>query len=84
MALYMVNFYDHNESGNVEHNEMYSTLAAAERRYNALANNLNCYSWVYLYETVTQFGRVRMGDCLEECPSCNGKDDYYHGDDSDF
>lgn len=84
MALYIVNFYDNNESGNVEHNEMYSTRKAAERRYNSLANNLNGYSWVYLFSTVSAFGRIRCGECLKECRSCSGKDNYYHGDDSDF
>lgn len=84
MELYIVQFYDANESGNVEHNELYTSLAAAERRYNALVNKLNCYSWVSLFETVTKFGRVRCGDCVYSCSSCNGKDSYYHGDDSDF
>ena len=84
MELYIISFYDANESGNVEHNEMYTTFAAAERRYNALVNNLNCYSWVYLCETVTKFGRVRCGDIIDSCSSCNGKDNYYHGDNSDF
>lgn len=84
MQLYIVQFYDANESGNVEHNEVYTSLRAAERRYNALRNKLNGYSWVSLYEGVSEFGRVRCGRCICSCSSCNGKDDYYHGDDSDF
>ena len=44
MELYIVNFYDHNESGNVEHTEMYSTWKAAKRRFNKLKNKLNCSS----------------------------------------
>ena len=82
--MYIVNFYDNNESGNVEHNEMYSTRKAAERRFNTLKNNLNGYSWVYLFDTTTSFGRVRQGKCLEQCSACHGKDNYYHGDDCDF
>ena len=73
MELYLVSFYDNNESGNVEHNEMYTTYAAAERRFNTLKNKLNGYSWVYLFD-----------ECLDECRACYGKDGYYHGDDSDF
>ncbi len=84
MELYIVNFYDANESGNVEHTELYTTQASAERRYNTLERKLNSYSWVYLYEAITSFGRVRCGDCIDCCRSCNGMDDYYHGDDSDF
>ena len=82
--IYLVNFYDNNESGNVEHTEMYSTRKAAKRRYNSLKKNLNGYSWVYLFDTTTSFGRIKAGKCLEECCSCNGRDNYYHGDDSDF
>ena len=84
MALYIINFYDHNESGNVDHDEMYSTKRAAERRFNFLKNHLNCYSWVKLWGTYTEKGRVRYGDCIEDCRSCNGDNDWYHGDDSDF
>lgn len=84
MALYIVNFYDHNECGNVEHDEMYSTRKAAQRRYNKLANNLDCYSWVKLWSTYNTFGRIRYDRCIEKCDSCNGNGDYYHGDESDF
>lgn len=84
MELYIVNFYDENESGNVEHNEMYTSYNAASRRYNSLVNNLNSYSWVYLYNTTSKFGRIRMNECLGSCSSCYGKDNYYHGDGSDF
>lgn len=41
MALYIINFYDQNESGNVEHEEMYSVKRVAERRFNFLKNHLN-------------------------------------------
>lgn len=84
MELYIVNFYDHNESGNVEHTEMYSTWKAAKRRFNKLKNKLNCYSWVTCWSTYSIFGRIRYNKCLCRCDSCNGRDDYYHGDDSDF
>lgn len=84
MALYIVNFYDHNESGNVEHNELYSTREAAQNRFEELRDHLNGYSWVYLYDTFIKDGRFWLDDCLEECRSCYGDDDYYHGDDSDF
>jgi len=84
MELYLVSFYDNNESGNVEHNEMYTTYAAAERRFNTLKNKLNGYSLVYLFDTIAKFGRVRTNECLDECRACYGKDGYYHGDDSDF
>ena len=82
--VYLVKFYDANQSGNVEHNELYSTLKSAERRFDYLQNHLNCYSWVYLFDTVMSFGRIRQGKCLDGCSSCDGKDNYYHGDDSDF
>ena len=84
MKLYIVNFYDENESGNVEHNELYTTYKAAYRRFNSLSNNLNCYSWVNLFESTTKFGRIKCGSCIDGCSSCNGRDNYYHGDDSDF
>ena len=84
MKLYIVQFYDANESGNVEHNELYTTLKSARRRYASLAAKLNCYSWVSLYKTVSVFGRVRCGCVLDMCRSCKGNDDYYHGNDSDF
>lgn len=77
-------FYDANESGNVEHNELYTTLTTAKHRYNSLANKLNCYSWVYLWKTKSVFGRIRTDMLLEKCSSCHGRDNYYHGDDSDF
>lgn len=82
--IYLVQFYDDNESGNVEHNEIYTTRKAAQRRYDNLANNLNGYSWVYLFDTYSTFGRIKSNKCLARCSSCNGKDDYYHGDNSDF
>ena len=84
MELYIVNFYDANESGNVEHNELYTTQASAEIRYSTLERKLNCYSWVCLYEAIVSFGRVKCGDRIDSCTSCKGDDDYYHGDDSDF
>lgn len=84
MELYIINFYDANESWAVEHNELYSTLSAAERRYNSLANKLNGYSWVCLSKTKSVFGRIRTDALLKQCMSCHGKDNYYHGDDSDF
>ena len=84
MALYIVNFYDHNESGNVDHTEMYSTLKAAMRRFNVLKNNLNCYSWVILWNTYSTFGRIRYDYVMCRCDSCNGRSDYYHGDNDDF
>ena len=82
--IFLVNFYDNNESGNVEHNEIYTTRKVAERRFNTLKNNLNGYSWVNLYSTRSDFGRVRAERCIKQCLSCCGKDSYYHGDDSDF
>ena len=84
MALYIINFYDHNESGNVDHTEMYSTMKAAMRRYNTLKNKLNCYSWVKLWSTYSAFGRIRYDYVMCSCDSCNGNDNYYHGDDDDF
>ena len=84
MELYIVNFYDHNESGNVDHSELYSTRKAAQHRFDYLQNHLNCYSWVYLWSTYASFGRIRCDELLDECRSCNGRDGYYHGDDSDF
>ena len=84
MALYIVNFYDHNESGCEDHTEMYSTRKAAERRFNFLKNHLNCYSWVKLYGTYNDFGRIKYDRIIDRCDSCNGDDDYYHGDDEDF
>lgn len=82
--LYFVTFYDNNESGNVEHNEIYTTYGTAKRRYNGLANKLNCYSWVSLYKATSMFGRVRRDILLNCCRSCKGKDNYYHGDGNDF
>lgn len=84
MELYIVQFYDERESGNVEHNELYTTEKAAKRRFFSLKKNLNCYSWVYLYKAKTEFGRVRCGDSIDGCSSCDGKDDFYHGNESDF
>lgn len=84
MELYIIEFYDANESGNVEHHEVYTGWWAAMRRYNTLERNLNCYSWVCLYKGVSKFGRVRCGDILYRTSSCNGKDNYYHGDHDDF
>lgn len=84
MEPYIINFYDHNESGNVVHTEMYTTRKAAQRRFNILKNNLNCYSWVYLWSTYSIFGRIRCNKCICRSDSCNGRDGYYHGDDSDF
>ena len=84
IELYLVQFYDENEYGNVVHNEIYTTLLTAERRFCSLEKNLNCYSWVYLSECTTYFGRVRGGKTIRECRSCNGEDDYYHGDNTDF
>lgn len=82
--IYIVNFYDHNECGNMVHNEVYTTYKAALRRFNMLKNKLNCYSWVKLSDTLSKFGRIFSNICLEDCPSCYGDDDYYHGDDCDF
>lgn len=84
MELYLVTFYDHNESGNVVHNELYTTRAAAQRRFNSLQKNLNCYSWVYLYSARSFFGRVKSDKCLDYCQSCEGNSNYYHGDSDDF
>lgn len=84
MELYIVNFYDNNESGNVEHNELYTTFKAAKRRYNSLKKNLNCYSWVNMWNTKIVFGRVKYSRCLYTYNSCDGKDSYYHGDGDDF
>lgn len=82
--LYIVNFFDANENSGVQHNEVYTTYAAANRRYTALANNMSCYSWVSLYEGCVKFGRVRYGRQVASCDSCCGKYNYYHGDGSDF
>ena len=84
MDLFIVQFYDQNESGNVEHHEVYTTEAAAYKRYNGLSNSLNCYSWVQLWTAKSVFGRLRCNELIGKCNSCNGKDDHYHGDDSDF
>lgn len=84
MGLYIVQFYDQNESGNARHNEVYTTYKAACRRYDYLKKHLNGYSWAYLHAAKITFGRVRCGECLAECSACYGDDDYYHGDDSDF
>jgi len=84
MELFIVQFYDENESGNVEHNEVYTSEAAAQKRYNGLSNSMNCYSWVRLWTAKSVFGRLRCDECIGRCDSCNGKDDHYHGDDSDF
>lgn len=84
MEIYIVQFYDQNESGCVEHNEAYTTLRAAKKRYNTLKKNLNGYSWVYLWNTRSVFGRLRQHDVLYGCPACQGDRNYYHGDDSDF
>lgn len=82
MALYIVRFYDHQESGNVEHNEVYTSRRMAEKRVLSLYNKMDGYSWVYLYEGKVQFGRVHCGNCIIEHRSCNGND--YHGDTEDF
>lgn len=84
MKHYIVQFYDDNESGNVEHNEVYTTDAAARRRFDYLQEHLNGYSWVYLYEGIIINDRLQLGDCIEQCRSCDGDDDWYHGDDTDF
>ena len=84
MELYLVTFYDKNESGDVTHNEIYTTTKAAYRRFHSLKRKLNQYSWVYLYKMQSSFGRVKAGDCLDYCESCEGKDDFYHGDTDDF
>jgi len=81
---YIVQFYDANESGCVEHNELYTTRKAADRRFSFLKNHLNCYSWVNLWSTRVSFGRILCHECLDECRSCNGADGYYHGNESDF
>ena len=84
MALYIINFYDHNERECEEHDEMYSIRKVAERRFNELKNKLNCYSWVKLWSTYSDRGRIRYDECIDRCDSCKGDDDYYHGDDSDY
>ncbi len=84
MELYIVNFYDANESGDVAHNEMYTTYKSAERRFRTLKRKLNRYSWVRIWNTVFDFGRVRYNKCVDYCLSCDGNDNYYHGDDCDF
>jgi hypothetical protein len=84
MKLYIVQFYDHNQSGNVLHNEVYTTEPSARKRFEYLMEHLNGYSWVCLFEGITKFGRVRCGDCIAKCSACNGDDDWYHGDDDDF
>lgn len=84
MELYIVQFYDANESGCVEHNEAYTTFKAAEKRYNFLERNLNGYSWVYLWNARSVFGRVRQHNVIYGCSSCQGEREFYHGDDSDF
>lgn len=84
MELFIVQFYDANESGSVEHNEVYTMGNVARNRFDFLKEHLNCYSWVYLYEGIIIDDRVQIGDCIEECRSCEGEDDWYHGDDTDF
>lgn len=82
MALYIVRFYDHQESGNVEHNEVYTSHRMARERVLSLHDTMDGYSWVYLYEGKIQSGRVRCGICLISCSSCNGNS--CHGDSEDF
>ena len=84
MKLYIVQFYDANESGNVEHNEVYTKDTTARCRFDYLQEHLNGYSWVYLYEGIIIDDRLQLGDCIEECRSGEGDDDWYHGDDTDF
>lgn len=84
MKLFIVNFYDSNESGNHDHHEIYTTYRAANRRFEYLKKHLSYYSWCYLMDTYSQFGRVKMNRCIQKCDSCFGEDDYYHGDDCDF
>lgn len=84
MELHIVQFYNANESGNVEHNEVYTKYTTARQRFDYLQEHLNGYSWVYLYEGIISNDRVQLGDCLEECRSCDGDDGWYHGDESDF
>lgn len=84
MKHYIIQFYDANESGNVEHNEVYTSKGAALRRFDFLRDHLNGYSWVYLYDGMIDNGRLRTCDCIEECRSGEGDDDWYHGDDCDF
>lgn len=82
MTLYIVKFYDHQESGEVEHNEVYTSRRMAEERVFLLSNKMDRYSWVELYEGKIQFERVRCGNRIFSCRSCNGNS--YHGDTEDF
>lgn len=82
MALYIVNFYDHQESENIEHNEVYTSRRMARKRALSLFDTMDRYSWVYVYEGKIQSGRVRYGNCLFSCSSCNGNS--CHEDSEDF
>ena len=76
MELYIVNFYDNEEEGNFDHNELYCTRKAAEHRYYTLINKLNCYSWASIWTTKCVFGRVKYDDRIANCPSCKGEGGY--------
>jgi hypothetical protein len=82
MAFYIVKFYDHQESGEVEHNEVYTSRRMADKRILSLYNKMDRYSWVTLYEGQVQFERVRCGKCITDIRSCGGYE--YHGDTEDF
>lgn len=82
MALYIVQFYDNQESGGIKHNEVYTSYRMAEKRVLSLYHRMDRYSWVNLYEGKIQFGRVHCGNCIISYSSCDGN--YHHGDSEDF
>lgn len=82
--IFFVNFYDHNESGNVDHEDIFVSLEAAKNRFDYLASHLNCYSWVKVFDSYIDNGRVMYADLLYECLSCNGDGDWCHEDDDDW
>ena len=85
MKLYIVQFYNNKESGSGwAHTELYTSHKAALRRYDTLKKNLDCYSWVYLSDTVNDFGRVKAGKILAECKSCDGSNEHYRTEGHDF